>query len=73
MRFSETAYEKCFPKQTPKVVVESAVETFKPTEQPIAEEDEVIEDEVIEETTAGSTEEIEEVDNGNIEDSSRLD
>lgn len=68
MRFSETAYEKCFPKQTPKLEVESAVETFKPTEQPVAEEEEVIE-----ETTAEETEENEEVDNGNIENSSRPD
>lgn len=32
MRFNYEAYEKVFPKEEPKPVIESAVETFKPTE-----------------------------------------
>lgn len=65
MRFSETAYGKCFPRQTPKTVVESAVETFKPTEQPVADEEEVIEDTTVEVNEEGN--------DGNIEDGSGLD
>ena len=33
MRFNYEAYEKVFPKETPKPTIESAVDTFKPTEQ----------------------------------------
>lgn len=32
MRFDYEAYEKVFPKEDPKPVIESAVDTFKPTE-----------------------------------------
>lgn len=32
MRFNAEAYEKVFPKEEPKPVIESAVDTFKPTE-----------------------------------------
>ena len=32
MRFNYEAYEKVFPKEDPKPVIESAVDTFKPTE-----------------------------------------
>ena len=32
MRFNAEAYEKVFPKEEPKAVIESAVDTFKPTE-----------------------------------------
>ena len=32
MRFNFDAYEKVFPKEEPKAVIESAVDTFKPTE-----------------------------------------
>lgn len=32
MRFNHEAYEKVFPKEDPKPVIESAVDTFKPTE-----------------------------------------
>ena len=32
MRFNFDAYEKVFPKEDPKPVIESAVDTFKPTE-----------------------------------------
>lgn len=32
MRFNYKAYEKVFPKEDPKPVIESAVDTFKPTE-----------------------------------------
>lgn len=33
MRFNYEAYEKVFPKESPKPVIESAVDTFKPTEE----------------------------------------
>lgn len=33
MRFNYEAYEKVFPKEDPKPVIESAVDTFKPTEE----------------------------------------
>lgn len=32
MRFNAEAYEKVYPKEEPKAVIESAVDTFKPTE-----------------------------------------
>lgn len=32
MRFNFEAYEKVYPKEEPKPVIESAVDTFKPTE-----------------------------------------
>lgn len=32
MRFNYEAYSKVFPKEDPKPVIESAVDTFKPTE-----------------------------------------
>jgi len=32
MRFNYEAYEKVFPKEEPKPVIESAVDTYKPTE-----------------------------------------
>lgn len=32
MRFDFEAYEKVFPKEEPKIEIESAVDTFKPTE-----------------------------------------
>ena len=32
MRFNYEAYEKVFPKEDPKPVIESAVDTFRPTE-----------------------------------------
>lgn len=33
MRFNYEAYSKVFPKEDPKPVIESAVDTFKPTEE----------------------------------------
>lgn len=35
MRFNAEAYEKVFPKEEPKAVIESAVDTFKPTEDEV--------------------------------------
>ena len=40
MRFNAEAYEKCFPPVKEVEKVESAVETFKPTEEALKQEDE---------------------------------
>ena len=53
MRFSGDAYDKLFPRETQKQeTVETAVETFKPTEQESNEGD----DEVIDSNTDNTTE-----------------
>lgn len=38
MRFSEKMYSECFPVEKPKATIESAVETFKPTQDVIDQE-----------------------------------
>lgn len=57
MRFNETIYRKAFPEVKAKPVVESAVETFKPTEQPEAESVERV-------VEVPEAEEVEEVEDG---------
>ena len=39
MRFNAEAYEKCFPPKAEVEKVESVVETFKPTEEALKDED----------------------------------
>ncbi len=56
MRFNESMYRKAFPEVKAKPVVESAVETFKPSEQLEAESDE----RVVEVPEAEEVEEVEE-------------
>lgn len=58
MRFSNETYDKIFPRQEERPTVESAVETFKPTEQPVAEVEKVVEDvETVEEEEEVDTDE----------------
>lgn len=68
MRYSETIYKKVFPTVKEKPVVESAVDTFKPTEEPVAPEEDV----AVESVDAAETEE-EEVVYGNDADTNGID
>ena len=57
MRFNSQAYDKVFPRTVEKERVETAVETFRPSEEPevdgVLEEPEVVEPSVDEEPSTG--------------------